>query len=156
MSLLRELLELGVNLVNKEVDLKPFFNQYITEGSRSMMLVISDSQGQSRFGLCADKVAFSIKVVEPHTISSPTVEVTVPEDLGFYVACGVETILTSFLKGYPIEIRGPFSIRDAKLIDKLLSLINEALEKNGKDLCQLLFGKSRSEVIKERTYGHAS
>jgi len=151
MSLLKEFINLGVNLVNKDVDLTSFFSQYVREDGRIAILTITDRS--SKFGLFANKIANRIELVEPSEIKNPTVEMDIPEDLGFYIACRIETILSAFLKGYPVEIRGPFSIRDAKLMDKLLDMVYDALREKGKDLCMLLFDKPREELVEELTYG---
>ena len=138
---LREFLEVGLkglkrSLSAQGISLKQVFQEYAQGEERTLVLRVRSPRGRAEeFGFYIDTRSWDINVTDSYAISEPTVRVTVlDDDLMWALAAGHQSLFSAYYMELPIQMEGPYVLRDALILDKILELIRTCLLADGIDL----------------------
>ena len=141
MAKLRDFLEAGLEGVSKRLDTKKLFEEYAQGEERTLVLRTRSSKGLGEeFGFYIDTRSWLVGVTESYAIRNPTVTITVDEDLMWLLAARQQNLFSAYFQNLPIQVEGPFVVRDILILDKMLEIINDCLLADGIDLGKIILG----------------
>lgn len=139
MPKLKDFLEAGLEGISKRLDLKKLFEEYAQGEDRTLVLRTRPSTGRGEeFGFYVDTSTWKIGITESYAILEPTVRVTVDEGLMWLVVARQQNLFSAYFQNLPIQVEGPFVLRDILILDKVLELIHDCLLAEGVDLAEIL------------------
>lgn len=139
MARLRDFLEPALEGLSRRLDLKKLFQEYAQGEDRTLVLRTRAAKGRGEeFGFYIDTSNWKVGVTESYAIVEPTVRVTIDEDLMWLTASRQQNLFSAYFQNLPIEVEGPFVLRDILILDKVLELIHDCLLADGIDLKAIL------------------
>lgn len=141
MPKLSELLEAGLEGVNKRLDIKKALQEYAQGENRTLILRTTPREGRGEeIGFYVDTRTWKMGVTEAYAIPNPTVRITVDEDLMWLLAARQQNLFSAYYQNLPIDVEGKFILRDILILDKVLEMMYDCLLADGIDLATILVG----------------
>jgi len=144
MPRLRDFLEAGVkglpkSLSQKGVEIRSLFQEYGQGEQRTLLLRLRSRKGSEEFGFYVDTGTWEINITDSYALPDPTVRLTVlDEDFMWELVSRRESLFSAYFKSLPIEVEGPYVLRDLVTLDRILELIYNCLLADGIDLAAIL------------------
>lgn len=139
MPKLKDFLEAGLEGISRRLDLGKLFEEYAQGEDRTLVLRTRSATGRGEeFGFYIDTGTWKVGVTESYAILEPTVRVTLDEDLMWLIASRQQNLFSAYFQNLPIQVEGPFVLRDILILDKVMELIHDCLLADGIDLGTIL------------------
>lgn len=139
MPKLKEFLEPALEGLSKRLDLKKLFEEYAQGEDRTLVLRTHPARGRGEeFGFYIDTKNWQVGVTESYAIVEPTVRVTIDEELMWLMASRQQNLFSAYFQNLPIDVEGPFVLRDILILDKVLELVHDCLLADNIDLAAIL------------------
>lgn len=77
---------------------------------------------------------------DPRVSNVSTVTFLLEEHTAYMLAMRSESVLSAWLKGFPVRVVGEYAMRDVELVDEILNTYYHLMLENGHDLATLFRG----------------